>query len=72
MSTPSKTLIARWETRGRKYWLELYEDQFGFSYQMDNGGGSMGYIPRNDALARVQGMVDDARKIDRINMQRVV
>jgi hypothetical protein len=37
---PSGTLIARWESRGGKYWLEVREHTDGtFSYATENGGG---------------------------------
>jgi hypothetical protein len=31
--------IARWESRGGKYWVELLLDHMGYTYNSDNGGG---------------------------------
>lgn len=49
-----KRLVARWEAKGGKRWLELYHDEFGYSYKFDNGGGGLGsWIPNDDAAIEV-------------------
>lgn len=42
-----KTVIARWESIGRKYWCELYRELIdgfspSYSYRTDSGGGFQG------------------------------
>lgn len=39
-ANPSMT--TRWESRGGKYWVELYADERGYSYRADGGGGFFG------------------------------
>jgi len=41
-------LIARWETRGKRYWAELYKDKLGYSYKTDSGGGNIGSLPSDE------------------------
>jgi len=33
--------IARWESRGGKYWVELWRGGCDYSYRSDSGGGSV-------------------------------
>lgn len=40
-----KKLIARWESQRCKDWVELWHDQYGYSYQGNNCGGSFGDAP---------------------------
>jgi len=49
----NKKKIAEWRSGSGKYWLELYQDQWGFTYKTDNGGGSIGG-DLQDAIARMQ------------------
>jgi hypothetical protein len=37
-----KTLIARWESRGGKDWVELWHDQYGYSYRGNTCRGWLG------------------------------
>jgi hypothetical protein len=46
------TTIRRWESRGRRYWLELFKDEYGYSYRGDNSGGSMGAVTEVQAIAQ--------------------
>lgn len=68
----SKNLVARWATRGKKYWYELYEDDMGFTYTQDHGGGNLGgNITVEEAIAQIEKMIDHAKQYDNINYQRV-
>lgn len=40
-----KTLVARWESRGCKDWVELWHDEWGYSYRGNTCGGSFGNAP---------------------------
>jgi hypothetical protein len=67
LARPSKKVVARWETRGGRYWFEVYEDG---SFRSDGGGGSR----RNadEAIKHVEKMVQDAQWYDRINYKRTM
>lgn len=66
-----KTLVARWETRGGKYWYELYKDRLGYTYSGKGSGGNLGDVSEAEAIAHIENYVDGARRIDGINMKRV-
>lgn len=62
----SKTVVNRWETRGKRYWIETYSDN---TYRMDNG---FGYNP--DAKKLKQSILERvamASQIDGINYKLV-
>jgi hypothetical protein len=47
-----KTLIAKWESQRRAHWVELYRDEYGYSYIGNGCGGSLGSFPSDEtALA---------------------
>ncbi len=60
-----RTVIARWESKRGKDWVEVYEQFFGgcigYGYTCRNGAGWMGPIPRELALERVQQKVKQGR-----------
>ena len=64
-------MIKRWQTRGNKYWLELYRDENGYSYKGDGCCGNLGDITLDEALARMQWKLDAALAWDGINMKEV-
>jgi hypothetical protein len=66
-----KTLVGRWQSKGGKYWIAVYEDEHGFFYRSDDGGGSFGYQSREQALAQIEGRVADMAKIDGIRLRRI-
>ena len=66
-----KKLIARWETRGKRYWYELYQDDFGYSYSGHFCGGNIGNVTEGMALDHMYKKVADDAVIDSINMKRV-
>lgn len=37
-----KQLIARWESKRGKDWVELWHDEYGYSYKGNTCGGSLG------------------------------
>lgn len=53
-----KVTIARWQSRGGKYWVELYAEYLtadrslepGYSYRSDDGGGYIGSVDEGTAL----------------------
>jgi len=65
-----KTLIARWETRGGKYWLELYKDESGYTYKQEHGGGNIGTLDSKIAMDTMERHISYS-KMDGINLKRV-
>jgi hypothetical protein len=59
MPQPDKRLLAKWESKGHKYWIELYVE-FGtgeavdyppvYSYSGDNSGGFLGPVAPEVAM----------------------
>lgn len=59
-----RTVIARWESRRGKDYVEVYEQTSaftgtGYGYDARNAGGWMGHVTREQALADIQRRVDD-------------
>ena len=52
-----KKLIARWESKSGKHWVELYEDEHGWSYSSPGACGSLGLC--DVAIQAMQQRVDD-------------
>ena len=48
-----KQLVAKWESKGGKYHLELFRDDSGYSYRGDDCGGFMGQVSELDAYRRM-------------------
>jgi hypothetical protein len=47
-------IIARWQSRNAKYWLELYTNANGsYGFTHDHGGGYIGFVTRTQALDRM-------------------
>lgn len=61
-----KILINRWETRGKRYWIETYSDN---TYRKDNGGGSQSTAIILKSM--VLEMIARAKQIDGINYKLV-
>lgn len=52
-------LVARWESRGRKYWVELYQLPHGnWSWASDNGGGVLGPMQFHQAMEHAKQQAD--------------
>jgi hypothetical protein len=66
-----KKLVKRWQTRRGKYWLELYEDETGFSYRVENGGGHCGDLNRTEAICLMVRKMRLSQDIDNIRYQEV-
>lgn len=60
--------IARWETRGKKHWYELYYDGVGYWYKGSGCGGTLAAARRPDAIAFMEERVEG----DGIKMKRVL
>ena len=63
--------VARWQSRGGRYWIELHRDRYGYNYRSDNGGGSFGDMPEAFALAQVRARVLDILDFDGISLRQV-
>ena len=50
-----KRIVARWEAKGGKRWLELYADATGYGYSGDGCGGNLGALASDaDAIAQME------------------
>lgn len=58
-----KQTIAKWESRGKKYWLELYvetnsdDGMRDFSYKGDGCGGFIGQLTYDQAMNHCRAIV---------------
>ena len=54
-------LLTRWESRGGKYWFELYVENYNdkpsYFYKGEGCGGNLGTITEKDAYARAQELI---------------
>lgn len=48
-----RTVIARWESDGGKYWVELYRDKWGHGY---DGKGCGGFLGKHDVMTEAQAV----------------
>lgn len=51
-------VIARWESKSGKYWVELTSSESGVSYGAPGAGGSLGRVGDSEAIAEIQRRVD--------------
>ena len=54
MTATGTRLLRRWESRGGKYWVELSEDKWGYSYTGSGSGGCFRHDGLPDFLARIE------------------
>jgi hypothetical protein len=59
-----REVIARWESKRGKDWVEVYEQSYfdgvaGYGYDCRNGGGWMGNVTRAEALEQVMRRMAD-------------
>lgn len=70
-----KTLIARWEVKGGKRFLNLYQDEFrgkpSYDYEEDNGGGNIGYQPTDQDAINSLALKLECFKMDFPSLKRV-
>jgi len=65
-------LIARWESKSKKWFVELYKDSHGYGYRAVGAGGYLGYCDWSDATAikimepRIEDFQPDANKVPMI------
>lgn len=50
--------IARWESKSRKHWVELYHDGEAATYHAADAGGCLGAMSEAQAIAVMQRKVD--------------
>lgn len=62
--------VARWRTRGGRYWITLYKCEEGYSYSSDNGGGNLGNLSYEDAVAAIEKQVKGLSEVDGIHLKR--
>jgi len=65
-------LIASWETRGGRYFFDLYETNNGYTYNAPAGLGSLGASDKEDAINKMQEVVGQAKELDGITYRRVL
>ena len=53
-----RTVIARWESKRGKDWVQVYQDDYGFGYEARNGGGWFGSATREQAMAEIQRQME--------------
>lgn len=64
--------LARWETRGKRCWYELFQHpKYGYSYGGDNCGGSVIADNKEQAIEYMEKIINQAKRIDKINYRRV-
>lgn len=49
----TKTLIARWESRSGKHWVDLYRDELGYTYKAPGQGGNLGALSSDSIAVRM-------------------
>ena len=49
-----RQVIARWESRRGKDWVELYKDQWGYGYAANGSGGFFGRVSETRALEEME------------------
>lgn len=54
MSDEARQVIARWESRSGKHWVELSEDRWGFAYTAPGQGGVLGRVSRAEAVTEIE------------------
>ena len=50
-------LVNRWQTRGGKYFYELYKDDMGFTYKSESGGGNLGNVSEDQAYQYIVSLL---------------
>jgi hypothetical protein len=64
-------LVARWQTRGARFWIELYAEGNCYTYREDNGRGTLKASDDSAAIIEIETKVEDYRAYDNINMKQV-
>lgn len=49
--------VARWQTPSGAYWVEMYQDQWGYGYDARGAGGWFGSADFETALADLERMI---------------
>lgn len=68
----NKKLVAKWQSRRGKHYLELYQDEAGFTYTGDRCGGNLGNITLAQAIDIMETKIQDSKLYDGINMKSVL
>jgi hypothetical protein len=55
---PLQTVIARWESKRGKDWVEVYEHALGYCYEGNGCGGWFADITRDEAIASIADRVE--------------
>lgn len=64
-------VVARWESRGGKYWCELYRGPYGYGYRARDAGGHLGLLDLSDALRVVESRLPDMQADANVTAMRL-
>ena len=54
----ASNVIARWESKGGKHWIEVYKDARGYFYREPNGGGTLfSFISDDEAVQKMESIL---------------
>lgn len=59
MPETERIVVARWKSRGGKYWVELYVTNDGYSYKGAGCGGFFGRVTKDEAVAMIEERLPD-------------
>jgi len=69
-----RKLVRYWASRRFKHWLKLYRQDFdgaeAYSHQWDHGGGNLGCMALNEAMAAMEEKLRSFR-MDGVNLKEV-
>jgi hypothetical protein len=77
----ASNIIARWETRGKKWAIEIHEEEQGFDIKEFKNGSACDFswrpnfgpqaVTKEQVIAEVERRIEVYKSIDGINYQRV-
>ena len=65
-------LIASWETRGGRYFFDLYQIGDSFTYNSPRGLGDLGMVGKDEAVGKMSEKIKSAKETDGITYRRVL
>ncbi len=74
-SEGNKKLIKHWATKGGKFWIKLYRNDFkgkeSYEYEETGGSGNLGYMSEEEAIAKMEEKIMSAKAIDDVNYYEI-
>lgn len=67
----TKKIVARWTSKQGRYFIVLFQDELGYSYESDNGGGNFGDISLARAMNYLEEVVESLKSVDGIQLKLV-